>query len=279
MRWGLLLLLLAAAPGVAATGGDSDAAPAYASGIAAAGDSLSTGYGSSDNPGDRGKDHPENSWSIGDNPAVASHFVRLRRARPGTSGRVFLAARDGAHVDALAGQLARVVSQDGIDYVTIQIGVNDICDARRPSEITPVSVFRRRFAQALGILGHGAPRTRVLVTSLADEARWNDAVLQIPRMAGEIEDETVCDPKPGPDGRQNPRVRGLIHSYEEAYNRALASVCSAYANCRYDGGALYRLAYRPADVSRHDAFHPSIAGLRRMAAVTWRASFDFGPTR
>jgi hypothetical protein len=94
-------------------------------------------------------------------------------------------------------------------------------------------------------------------------------------MAKEIEDGTVCDPRPGLDGRQDPAVRGLIHHYEEAYNRVLASVCAHFLLCHYDGGALYRLSYQPSDISRHDAFHPSVGGLAKIAAVTWRASFDF----
>lgn len=270
----VLLLLPAAVLNMAAGDGfgrDADAARGWSpSGIAAAGDSLSTGYGSDGSSGD----HPRNSWSIGDNPAVGSHYARVRRKWPRITGHVLLVARDGAHVDALAGELARVVSRGDIDYVTIQIGVNDICDARRPREITPVPRFRDRFARALHVLHRGSPDARVLVTSLADEARWNDAVLQMPVVAREIEDGTVCDPKPGPDGRQDPAVRARIHRWEESYNRVLASVCGGSRHCRYDMGALYRLSYRPADVSKHDAFHPSVRGLARMAAVTWPAARD-----
>ena len=90
----------------------------------------------------------------------------------------------------------------------------------------------------------------------------------------EIEDRTVCDPKPGPDGRQNRAVRARIRGWEESYNRVLASVCGGFRHCRYDGGALYRLSYLPADVSTHDAFHPSVRGLAKMAAVTWPAARD-----
>jgi lysophospholipase L1-like esterase len=171
------------------------------------------------------------------------------------------------------------VARRDIDYVTIQIGSNDICDARRPSEITPVTAFRKRFARALAILESGASGIRVLVTSVADEARWNDAVLQIPSLRSQLEPGTVCDPNPGPDGRQDPAARVLIQGWEQAYDRALASVCAAFQNCRYDGGALYRLVYRPADVSRHDAYHPSVAGLARMAAATWRSALALASTR
>src|SRR5207247_4340260 len=128
-----------------------------------------------------------------------------------------------------------------------------------------------RFAQALGVLYRGAPDARVLVTSIADEARWNDAVLRLPGRAHEVEDGSVCDPRPGANGRQNPAVAARIHQWEEAYDGALEAVCAHYLLCRYDGGALYRLGYQPADISAHDAFHPSITGLAKMAVVTWRA--------
>lgn len=269
--------LLLAASGFVATGGRAGAGRVpYPTGIAAAGDSLSTGYGSIDRPGDTALDHPENSWSIGDNDAVDSHYARIRRHRPGIAGHTMLVAEDGAVVADLAGQLRRVAARPDIDYVTIQIGSNDICDAHRPSQITPVAVFRRRFAAALAVLDRGSRMPLVLVTSIADEANWNDAVLRIPSMVHEIEDGTVCDPRPGSDGRQSPAVRKLITGYEARYDRALAAVCAHYPTCRYDRGALTRLKYRPQDVSRHDALHPSVIGLARMAAVTWQATFRFG---
>src|SRR5437867_8766868 len=190
--------------------------------------------------------------------AVGSHYARIRQSWPGSAAHLLLVARDGANVDGLAGQLARVVAHGDIDYVTIQIGVNDICEARRPGDVTPVRVFRDRFARAIRVLRRGAPDARVLVTSLADEARWNDAVLQVPALATQVQDGTVCDPHPGSDGRQDPAVRAQIHRWEEAYNRVLSSVCGGFPHCRYDGGALYRLSYRASDVSAHDGFHPPI---------------------
>lgn len=271
MRGVFLLLLLATVIGVEADHSFGRAAGDwYPSGIAAAGDSLSTGFGSDGSGGD----HPKNSWSIGENPAVGSHYARIRQRAPHIAGHTLLVARDGARVDALAAQLARVAARDDIDYVTIQIGVNDICEARRPGDVTPVPVFRERFARALRVLRRGAPYARVLVTSLADEARWNDAALRTPGGARQIQDGTVCDPNPGRDGRQDPAVRARIQGWEEAYNRVLATVCAGFLHCRYDGGALYRLTYRTSDVSAHDAFHPSVAGLARMAAVTWPWAHD-----
>jgi lysophospholipase L1-like esterase len=268
--------VLLIASGFVVAGGKAGAGRVpFPTGIAAAGDSLSTGYGSIDRPGDVGLDHPENSWSIGDNDAVDSQYARIRRHRPGIAGHTMLVAEDGAVVADLAGQLRRVAARPDIDYVTIQIGSNDICDARRRSQITPVAVFRRRFAAALTVLGQASRMPLVLVTSIADEANWNDAVLRIPSMVHEIEDGTVCDPRPGSDGHQNPAVRALITGYEAAYDRALAAVCAHYPTCLYDGGALTRLKYRPQDVSRHDALHPSVIGLARMAAVTWQATFRF----
>jgi lysophospholipase L1-like esterase len=271
--------LIAAFPTHGAASSIRGTASWHPSGIAAAGDSLSTGYGSVDLPGRKGLDHPEESWSIGSSPAVKSLYARIRERWPQVGGHRLLVAHDGATVSALAGQLQRVVARRDIDYVTIQIGSNDICNARRPSEITPVTTFRRRFARAFAILESGASGVRVLVTSVADEARWNDAVLQIPSMRSQLAPGTVCDPNPGPDGRQDPAARALIQGWEQAYDRALASVCAAFKNCRYDGGALYRLVYQPADVSRHDAYHPSVLGLARMAAATWRTALALASAR
>jgi lysophospholipase L1-like esterase len=270
-------LLLAA--GVAAVlhlalvgGAQGSATAGYPTGVAAAGDSLSTGFASGTGPGDV----PGNSWSTGTNPAVASHYLRILRAQPRVAGRTLVVARDGARISSLESQMERVVEHGDIDYVTVQIGVNDICSARRVQDITPIATFRARFLAAMQVLQRGDPDARVLITSLADEARWNDAVLQLPRERSAVLDGTVCDPRPGPDGRQSETRRLLIQGWEQAYNRVLASVCSEFLHCRYDGGALFRLTYRPQDVSARDAFHPSVSGLARMAAVTWSATFDFG---
>lgn len=278
-----LVLVVAALIGIPAAHGAASSmrgtAPWHPSGMAAAGDSLSTGYGSVDAPGSPGVDHPDESWSIGSSPGVESLYARMRARWSRVGGHRLMVAHDGATVSDLAGQLQRVVARRDIDYVTIQIGSNDICNARRPSEITPVSTFQRQFARALKILEVGAPGVRVLVTSVADEARWNDAVLQIPSLRSQLAPGTVCDPNPRSDGRQDPAARALIQGWEQSYDRALATVCEAFKNCRYDGGALYRLVYRPADVSRHDAYHPSVAGLARMAAATWRTALALALAR
>jgi len=95
----LLLLLLATVIGVAADHSFGRAAGAwYPSGIAAAGDSLSTGYGSDGSGGD----HPKNSWSIGENPAVGSHYARIRQRAPRIAGHTLLVARDGARASTLS---------------------------------------------------------------------------------------------------------------------------------------------------------------------------------
>jgi hypothetical protein len=145
----VLLLLLAAVLNMAAGDGfgrDADAARGwYPSGIAAAGDSLSTGYGSDGSSGD----HPRNSWSIGDNPAVASHYARVLRKWPRITGHVLLVARDGARVDALAGELARVVSHGDIDYVTIQIGPMSRAKLGKSFRAPPLSCKKRPCFQGL----------------------------------------------------------------------------------------------------------------------------------
>ena len=81
-------------------------------------------------------DCPGNSWSTGSSAAVNSHYRRILAANPAIAGRNFNAAHTGGRMSALSGQVATVVSQ-GVEYVTILMGANDVCTSsastiRRP---------------------------------------------------------------------------------------------------------------------------------------------------
>ena len=42
---------------------------------------------------------------------------------------------------------------------------------------------------------------------------------------------------------------------------------------RFDGFAVYRYAFERDEVSRLDFFHPSLAGQRALASLTWERSW------
>jgi lysophospholipase L1-like esterase len=238
--------------------------------IAAAGDSFNTGFAARANTGD----NPDLSWSTGNDPRVGSIYDRLLPLSPRIRGRRRLVARDGSEISALPTQFARA-ADFGAQLITIQSGGNDVCDARDPSGITSATSFRQFVEQAFAIAQRRLPDTRIFVTSLTDEARWNDRSVTIPGNASKLSDGSLCDPIVDSSGVPSAPRRSQIQAAERLYNSILRSVCASDPHCRYDTGAFFRLEYDREDIAPTNAFHPSLAGLRRMAATAWRSGFDF----
>ena len=188
--------------------------------------------------------------------------------------RRVLVAVDGTKVNDLARQASKAIAA-GANLLTIQSGGNDICNARSPQRITSPQAFRASLDEALTVLRERAPNARIFITSITDEARWNDGSESIPGNDAKLADGTVCDPAVDGTGRQSAARRQQIQRWEQRFNMILSAACHTDAHCRYDGGAFFRLAYSPIDVAPADAFHPSIHGLRRFATLAWQKSFDF----
>ena len=67
--------------------------------------------------------------------------------------------------------------------------------------------------------------------------------------------------------------RALVRQRNIDFNTELGTVCAAYANCLFDGNAVFNTKFTSTDVSTRDYFHPSISGQRRLACVTWGAGY------
>jgi hypothetical protein len=72
-------------------------------------------------------------------------------------------------------------------------------------------------------------------------------------------------------------TRAAVQARELEYNAALDAVCDLHPRCRWDENATYNTVFSTSDVSTVDYFHPSVAGQRKLAAVSWGASY--WPTR
>jgi lysophospholipase L1-like esterase len=238
--------------------------------IAAAGDSFNTGFAARPNTGD----NPGLSWSTGDDPRVKSIYDRLLALSPGIRGQRLLVAVDGSEISSLPKQFDRAAAFHA-QLITIQSGGNDVCDARAESTVTSAKEFRASVEQAFAIARQRLPDARIFVTSLTDEARWNDQSVTIPGNASKLSDGTLCDPILDASGAPSSLRRSQIQAAELRYNAILRHVCAGDPHCRYDGGAFFRLEYNRADIAPTNAFHPSLTGLTRMAATAWRAGFDF----
>jgi lysophospholipase L1-like esterase len=215
------------------------------------------------------QDSPSRSWSTGTNGAVNSHYTRLLALDGRLAGQNHNDARSGAKMRDLAGQLSAAASQRA-DYLTVLMGANDVC-ASDAASMTATSTFESQFRSALAQFTASRPQARVFVASIPDiEHLWelfrsNPLAVSIWSLFGIC--QSVLDTSITDATRQQAVNR--LHSF----NDILASVCTEFRQCRWDGYAVFKTQFAAGDVSSIDYFHPSTAGQRRLAEVTWAASY------
>ncbi|SCL33131.1 Lysophospholipase L1 [Micromonospora nigra] len=272
-RWTTAAICLLALVALACEGGGEPAPrptggkPA-SGGLAALGDSISTGFGSCLflNSCER------NSWSTGNGLRVNSIYQRLLDRDPALRGEAHTHARPGARAAALADQ-AEAAVRDRVDHVTVLVGANDACRGGIDA-MTPVAKFRADVDRGLRVLREGRPKARVLVVSIPDLYRlWE--VGHTDSRAARAWRRGICPAllaEPTSDAPADRARRAAFRDRVDAYNRQLAAACRAYGSrCRYDGGAVHRVRFTLDLVNRLDWFHPNAAGQSRLAEVTWRA--------
>jgi hypothetical protein len=65
----------------------------------------------------------------------------------------------------------------------------------------------------------------------------------------------------------------MVRDRNIAFNTVLAQESGAYANCKFDGNAVYNYAFSKTQVSKLDYFHPSLSGQAALASITWATSW------
>jgi lysophospholipase L1-like esterase len=256
---------LAASP-VGAVQPDQDPPPPTS--MAAIGDSLTRAadvccwYG----------DHPSNSWSTGGAgwDGTLSHYERLRGLNPAITGRNHNVAVSGARMRDGPGQAQRAVAQ-GVQYVTVLMGANDICTSALETMTDP-QTFRDQLRETLQILDAGlSGRARILVASIPDVHQlW--ALFHEHPVAPYVWDiADICQSLLAPERTQD--ERDFVRDRNIALNQILREECAAYHRCRYDDDAVFNFPFERAHVSTLDYFHPSLAGQAALAHVTWQASW------
>jgi len=267
-------ILVVVAGLVALTAGPAQAAVPYPGSMASTGDSITRAYNTGWFPY---TDNPAASWSTGTNSTVVSHYSRLLALNAGISGRAWNDAKSGAKMADLAGQVATAVSR-GAGYITIEMGGNDICTSSEAT-MTTVDAFRTRFTAAMETIRTSGSTALVYVASIPNVYQlWslfknNTTARSVWAMFGVCQ-SMLANPTSTKQADVDRRAR--VVQRERDFNAVLAQVCAAYAQCRYDGGAVFGIAFATADVSTRDYFHPSLAGQKKLAAVTWAAGY-WGP--
>ncbi|HZB03932.1 MAG TPA: SGNH/GDSL hydrolase family protein, partial [Actinomycetota bacterium] len=252
---------------VIAAGNPAAAQTALPTRMASIGDSITTAvnvccwYGA----------RPAHSWSTGwnTNDPVRSHYERILAVQPAIAGRNYNDARGGARMADAPGQAARAVAQQA-QYVTILMGANDVCTSS-PSTMTPVADFRTSFQTAMATLSTGLPNAEIFVSSIPNVHRlWRIFRYNLAAQTAWYVAKT-CQSMLSPFRTKEGRQRVLTR--ERAFNDVLAQVCAQYAQCRFDGHAVFNFPLEPGHVSKLDYFHPNKNGQAVLASLTWARSW------
>jgi lysophospholipase L1-like esterase len=254
----ILTALVAVSAAIPATRNDGPPAS-----IAALGDSITTAACAD---GTSCSDALPDSWSTGTNPAVRSHLLRLRKIWKNRPVRaVDLASDADATMADLAAQ-ARMARNDGAEYVTIEMGENDLCGS------TSIATFKAELERGLDVLTGGtrAPAPKILLLSIENiVAHWRvvhaDPAARRAFRAGYRLDCALGDHVPG-------KWLAQIEARARTLNAVEAEVCSTVPYCLYDGGTYFRLPLRAAYFSPADYQHLSLAGQRALAAAEWKVA-------
>jgi lysophospholipase L1-like esterase len=245
----------------------AQAAPPLPDSMAAIGDSITRAYDVCCYYGD----HPGQSWSTGytSYDGITSHYERIRQSNPAIGGHAYNDAVSGAKMSAAPTQAAQAVTQ-GADYITIELGANDLCTSS-PATMTSPDSFRASIESALSTLHNGLPDAHILVNSIPDIYQlWQ--VLHTDWVARSVwAAARICQSMLAATNTETQRQQVVMR--EAAFNQILAEACNRYANCRWDGGAVYNYKFSSSQVSKLDYFHPSLGGQAALARVTWGASW------
>lgn len=251
-----VLVVLAPAAPVGAAGG---AVPPPDS-MAALGDSFTVGFATGASGCTGFVACPAYSWSTG--TSVDSHYQRLLALNPALAGNAVNGAVPGASMSTLVGQVGGVAGAQP-DYVTILLGGGDVCFAA-----TPTATFAAQFRAGLDALFAASPDSHVLVASIWDLESQRTAVLAA--------NPSATFPFCASFFNASAASRAATMARVAAYNDVLATECATYANCRFDGGALFDHTWTAAEISPVDNFHPSAAGEAMIADVLWDAGYQWG---
>jgi lysophospholipase L1-like esterase len=269
---GRVLALATALAALATIGsGIAQAAPPYPASIASTGDSITRAYNTGTFPF---TDNAAASWSTGTNGTVSSHYSRLLALDSAISGHAYNYAKSGAKMADLAGQMGSVVGRQP-GYVTVLMGANDVC-ASSEAGMTSVDAFRTQFKAAMDKVTAGSPATYVYVASIPNVYQLWSVLKGSSSARSTWALFGVCKSmlaNPTSTKAADVARRARVLQREQDFNGVLASVCALYKQCRFDGNAVFDTAFAVSDISTRDYFHPSLAGQKKLAAVTWAAGY------
>lgn len=242
--------------------------------MASTGDSITRAFNTSWFPF---VDNPAASWSTGTSTTVNSHYRRILARNSAISGKNFNHAKSGARMVDLNAQVVAVNTRK-VHYVTILMGGNDVCTSTE-ALMTEVVDFRAQFQTAMTTLTSGSPNANVYVVSIPNAYQlW--AILKDNASARNAwSSYGICQSllvNPLSEEQVDKDRRLAVQQRNIDFNTQLAQVCAGYTRCRFDSNAVFNTAFTPSDISTRDYFHPSLAGQKKLAEVSWAKGF-WGP--
>ena len=230
--------------------------------MAALGDSLTLAYPNT----------VEESWSTGGNPFVRSHYFRILTAGGGAiRGHAYNLAVPGATFGAMQVQARRAIAKH-VEYVTI-LGGEEWCG------VDDIAPLEHDFDALLRVFTRGTPQPWVFVASVRDQGAiyrtlkaHRAAVLR--NIAYGVR---ICGAVLGNTAKLDSAASYVTaaRASTRRVNDTLERICRRHPRCRFDGYAVFRMPIDIGDVAT-DYVHMTAAGQRKLAQVTWQATFPFG---
>jgi lysophospholipase L1-like esterase len=251
----------------------SSALAVYPNTIAATGDSITRAFNTCRTTF---TDCPANSWATGTEASVNSFYLRILERNPAVRGNLFNDAVSGAKMTNLPSQVATVVSQR-VDYVTIEMGANDVCTSSEAT-MTSVESFRTNFTSAINTLRERLPGARISVGSIPNVYNLWSVLRGNGSATATWSFLSICQSmlrNPTSTSREDEERRLRVQRREVEFNTVLANVCATYAQCRFDNNVGYNYRFEAGEVSTNDYFHPSVRGQATIARIEWGATWVF----
>jgi len=234
--------------------------------VGAMGDSITTAFNAF---------RPDNnlaySWSTGSESegAVQSHLQRLAKIFPQVAIEGVNVAFSGAKAGDLGSQTAKLLPLRP-DYATILVGANDLYVWLFAGEFgSLLEKFRSDVETAVVALTKANRRVMILLSGIPDQTRVLHLVVNGALRGTGLSESLLAR-------FDSTMAEGIKNKYRDRWeraNEALASIAVAHtANVRF-AAKTPRVQFTEQHLSPVDFYHPSIAGQRLLAEVTWGQGF------
>jgi hypothetical protein len=148
----------------------------------------------------------------------------------------------------LAGQMGAAANQRA-DYVTVLMGANDICTSSIAT-MTKTELFKAQFQTAMQAFTTARPNARAFVSSIPNIYQPWSVLHGNPLAASTWKYFKICQSMLNEANTEEQRQQ--VATQEAADNAALAEVCAAFTQCRWDGNATFQTPFSASHVSTVD---------------------------